>query len=416
MRVAYLTSRFPHLPETFICNEIAEVERQGVDVDLYAYVHQDEPVVHPVARALEQRAVFARPARVALDQLYWLRRAPLHYLSTVAIAIVGNVRSPKFLARALMAVPMAVSFARAIDQSEASHVHAHWATHSGLGAWVIGRLTGLPYSITAHAHDLWVDQTMLRPKLADAAAVVTISENNRRFIADRYGDEMAAGVEVIRCGVDTRRLVPSDATESETGFEVDGGFEVTGEREAGPIRLLTVASLEERKGHTVVLDACCRLADRGVDVQATFIGEGEHRPVIEAVRGRLQLEDVVELAGARDSDGVRKALGQADVFVLASITLANGKGEGIPVALMEAMASGLPVVSTDQAGIAELVIDGETGLLVPEGDAAALADAIARLADDPELRQRLASAGRSFVERHHDMTTNVARLIEVFGS
>lgn len=400
MRVAYLTSRFPHLPETFICNEIAEVERQGVEVDLYAYVHQDQPVVHPVAKALEERAVFPRPGQVALDQLYWLRRAPIRYLSTVVRAIVGNVRSPKFLSRALMAVPMAVSFARTIDRSAATHVHAHWATHSGLGAWVIGRLTGLPYSITAHAHDLWVDQTMLRPKLADAATVVTISEANRRFIAERYGDDVAAGVEVIRCGVDTGRLSPAERAGPDP--------------EAGPIRLLTVASLEERKGHTVVLDACCRLRDRDVDVQATFIGEGEHRPIIEAVRSRLRLEDTVELAGARDSDGVAKALGQADVFVLASITLATGKGEGIPVALMEAMATGLPVVSTDQAGIAELVIDGETGLLVPEGDAVALADAIARLAAGPDLRRRLGTEGRRFVERHHDMAINVARLIEVF--
>jgi glycosyltransferase involved in cell wall biosynthesis len=412
LRLAYLMSRFPKATETFILYEILEVERLGHHVEIFPLVLERESVVQPGAAALVDRAHDLRPwsRPVLAAQLHWLRRRPLTYLGSWLGAIRGTIRSPRFLLRALVAVPIGAAIARRVVDLDLDHIHAHWATHPTLAAWVAARLSGRPYSFTAHAHDIQVERAMLDQKIRSARFVVTISEANRRLLAGWYGATAEVKTIIIHCGADPAVFAPPPARDM---AKVDGGAVAT-PSPTRPAALVCVASLQPQKGQRHLVDACRLLRDRGRAVRCTLVGEGEERPALEAQIRTLGLEDVVSLVGAQPRDRVVAIVEAADVVVQPSIVLPSGKTEGIPVALMEALAAERAVVASEVSGIPELVVDGVTGLLVAPGDPVALADAIERLLDDPALRARLGSAGRSKVLEEFDLHRNTALLAERF--
>jgi len=245
-----------------------------------------------------------------------------------------------------------------------------------------------------HAHDLFVNRSMLGDKLIGARAIVTISSYNLDLIRSLYGPAVADKTVVVRSGVDLSIFRPA--------AEPDDG--------AGLLRVLCVASLKDYKGHAYLLEACARLISTGTPLACTLVGEGLERPVLAAMIDRLGLQGCVRLAGAGSSDEVRALLRQADVMVLPSVVLPNGMQEGLPVALIEAMAMEVAVVATRISGVPELVEDGVNGMLVPERDTSALAGAIAELSASPDLRRRLGRAGRERVLTQHDLRANVERL------
>ena len=181
-----------------------------------------------------------------------------------------------------------------------------------------------------------------------------------------------------------------------------------------PLEVVTVATLQQQKGHTVLVDAAAILAGRGVPVHVRFLGDGEERATIAGVIHEAGLDDSVELMGRQPRDVVAATVAAADVVVQPSIVLGSGKTEGIPVALMEAMAAGAPVVATSVSGVPELVEDGVTGRLVPPNDAVALADALVAIRADPATTARLAVAGRARVLADFDLRSNTRRLAERF--
>ena len=398
-------SRFPKLSETFVLYEMLELERIGVRVEVFPLVREREVTMQPGAEDLVARAhdfrLASRPVLAA--QWHWLRRRPRRYLATWGRAILGNARSPKFLVRSLAVVPLGAAFARRIEALDIDHVHAHWATHPALAAWVIGRLTGRTYSFTAHAHDIYVERPMLDEKLRGAAFAVTISDYNLRLLTGWYG-RLADRVEVIHCGVDAAVFRPRQASAAGAG----------GARADEPYDILSIATLQPQKGHAVLVAAARRLVERGVAIRVRMVGEGEERPALEAAIAAAGLTDRVLLLGRQPRDRIAELLGEADVVVQPSIVLPSGKTEGIPVALMEALASGVPVVATAVSGVPELVEDGVTGRLVPPGDADALADALVDLQRDPALASRLAAAGRARVHASFDLRTNTRHLAERF--
>jgi colanic acid/amylovoran biosynthesis glycosyltransferase len=408
LRLAYLMSRFPKATETFILYEILELERLGHRVEIFPLVLHREATVQPGAAELVERAHDIRPLspEVLRAQVHWLRRRPRRYLGAWAAAIRGNVRSPRFLLRALVAVPLGATFARRMEALRIDHIHAHWATHPALAAYVAAKLTGLPYSFTAHAHDIYVDRAMLDEKIRAARFVVTISEQNRRLFEGWYGRSATAKVAVIHCGADPAVFAPRAAE--------PGPARSVGGSAATPLRILSIASLQPQKGQRFLIEACRLLADRGLAVQCQLVGEGEERSALADRIRELGLQDVVELLGSQPRDRVAELLGQADVVVQPSVVLRSGKTEGIPVALMEALAAERAVVASRLSGIPELVVDGETGLLVEPGNPIALAGAIERLAGDPRLRSRLGRAGRELVLAEFDLRLNTTTLADRF--
>lgn len=393
--VGVVCSRFPKLSETFILDELVTLERHGIDV-VPMPLHIEHPDRRqPDAERFVRRALGARPwSRHTLRaQLHWLRRSPRAYLSAWAGALRGTRRSPGFFLRAWLVVPLGARIALDARMSGVTHLHAHYATHPALACWVASRLAGLPWSMTVHAHDITVDTTMLAEKARDAEFVVAISERNANILRRVAGAEVA--VHVVHCGVDLERLRarPADARARRDPFVV-----------------CCVASLEEYKGHEHLLRAVALLADSGVDVQLRLVGSGDRERPLRALAGRLGIEARVTFLGPLDRDAVAVQLHRADAFVLASVVTRAGKCEGIPVALMEAMACELPVVATRVGGVAELVEHDRNGLLVAPGDPVALQDALRKLAGRPALGRRLGSAARTTVAARFDRTRETARL------
>lgn len=398
-RIAYLMSRFPKISETFVLYEIVALEELGFHVEIFPLVREREPVQHREAERLAKRAHDVRLASRAVlaAQLHWLRRRPDAYLAAWGAALRGNLRSPRFLIRALAVVPLAATFAWRMEELSVGHIHAHWATHPALAAYVASRLTGIPYSFTAHAHDIYVDRPMLEEKIRRAAFVVTISEFNRRFLQHLYGRLATDRVVVVHCGTDTSLFHPPEV------------------RTQGPWTIVCIASLQPQKGQTHLIEASRQLVAEGVDLRCLLIGEGETRAMLEDQIRDAGLEHRVQLLGHQPRHRVVQLLAAADVVAQPSIVLPSGKMEGIPVALMEALAMERPVVATDISGVAELVEHDVTGLLVAQQDAPGLADALRRLHRNPDLGARLGRAGRQRVVESFDLTRSARQLAERFG-
>jgi glycosyltransferase involved in cell wall biosynthesis len=389
-------SWFPAITETFILDEVRELRARGVDVEVLPLFGARGGEVH--AAWPEVRSFTHYHASLSWEmltaQLHWLLRSPVVLLRSWAVALRCNATSRKLLVRTPLVLLKAALLARRIEALGVRHVHAHWATHPTLAAWLVGRLTGTGYSFTAHAHDLYVDRAMLREKVEAARFVVTISEFNRRLLADEGG---GAKVHVVRCGVDLEAFAAAPRAPAEVPTFV------------------CIASLRAYKGHAVLLDAVGLLRARGTPLRVVLVGDGELRRSLAARIAREGLGDTVVLRGALPHQEIPSVLAGATAMVLPSVTSRDGQMEGIPVALMESMAAGVPVVATKLSGIPELIRDGETGLLVPERDPAALAEAMSRLASDAALGARLAAGARRIVREEFDRARNVAALAELFA-
>jgi glycosyltransferase involved in cell wall biosynthesis len=241
---------------------------------------------------------------------------------------------------------------------------------------------------------------MLAEKIREASFVVTISEYNRQFLRRLYGKLASDKMVMVRCGVDPTVFVPPQRPVRSS---------------AQPMTIVCVASLLDYKGHPYLLDACEQLRQRGVPFRCLLIGDGKERPAIEAHIARLKLWDEVTLMGRQSRDRVSELLAKSDALVMPSVVTPSGMMDGIPNSLFEALATELPVVASAISGIPELVEDGRTGLLVPERDAGALAEALIKLYENPNLGRRLAKAGREKVLRDFNLRQNVSRLCQLLS-
>lgn len=398
-RVAYIMSRFPKLTETFVFLEILALEREGFCVEIFPLRRERATIMHPEVQNLVARAHFMPLLNLPIlrANLRAFGQQPRAYLGALRTLVRANLGSARYLAGGLAAFPKAVYVGEQMVAAGVSHVHAHFASHPAAVAFVIHRLTGLPYSFTAHGSDLHRDQHMLCEKVAEAAFIVPISDYNRQVILEHCGPQSNGRVHVIHCGVDTTQIAPRRS------YELDG-----------PLHLLCIGTLHAVKGQTYLIEALAALRRQGIDAVVDLVGDGPDRAALQQQAEEAGVGPLVHFHGAQTREQVMDHLRRADVAVAPSVPTADGRREGIPVALMEAMAAGLPVVASRLSGIPELVTDGETGLLALPGDAAALAAAIRRLHDDPALRRRLGRAARAAVERDFDLQGNVALLARRF--
>jgi colanic acid/amylovoran biosynthesis glycosyltransferase len=406
LRVAYVMSRFPKLTETFVLFEMIAVEGQGVAIELFPLLRERTSTVHPEAIPFVERARFLPFLSWAIlrSQLWFLRNRPRRYLRTIGEMVRGTWGSPNFLVGGLAILPKVAHAARLMRAAGVDHVHCHFANHPALAGYIINRLVGLPYSFTAHGSDLHVDRHMLCEKVTAARFVVAISEDNRQVIELECPAAPAGRVSVIHCGVDTSVFRPADGASTRSSRAAAAG--------GRQLEILAVGTLHEVKGQSVLVDACRELAARGVAVRARLVGDGPDRPMLTERIAAAGLEGQVQLLGTRTRQEIADLLGSTDVLVAPSVPTQAGKREGIPVVLMEAMSSGVPVVASRLSGIPEIVCDGVNGRLFPAGDATALADVLEQLAGDDGLRDRLGGAARATALREFDVDTNAGLLID----
>jgi glycosyltransferase involved in cell wall biosynthesis len=280
-----------------------------------------------------------------------------------------------------------------------THIHAHFAHEATRVAMLAARLTGLPFSYTAHARDIYsddVDHRLLREKTERARFAVTETEFNRAFMRSRIGIAAASKVHVVHNGVDLERFSPGPAPEDE------------------PL-ILAVGRLVEKKGFPTLIAACRLLRERGRRFRCEIVGYGELRPRLEADIRAAGLGEVVRLPGMRSQDELPAVYRRAAVFAMPAVIGADGNRDSLPTVLLEALACGVPVVASRVTGIPEIVDDDENGLLVEPGDAEALSRALERLLDDPDLRRRFGEAGRAKAQERFDIETNARELYRLLA-
>lgn len=399
-KIAYVMSRFPHLPETFILREMNEVERLGWHIVLYPLLVQPQSVMHAEAAAWLPRAqqIPFLSGAVMKDNGRVLCRHPLSYLRLCGQTVLANATSPNFLVRALALFPKAVHAAQQMQAEGVTHIHAHYATHPALFAWLIHRLTGISYSITVHAHDIFVRTAMLAVKLRSASFIAAISHYNREHLAKLVGPWVRDKTHIVHCGINPDR------------YQARSGPAAPGH----PLDILSIGSLQPYKGHTYLLQACALLQQQGIPFRCRIIGGGAEQRRLEQLAAGLGLNGQVQLLGPQPQEYVAELLPTANCYVQPSVVTPSGKMEGIPVALMEAMACRLPVVATDLSGVPELVQPGKTGYLTPPADAPALAGALAEIYAAPQTAWTTAVAGQALVHKEFNLQNSAARLAALF--
>jgi glycosyltransferase involved in cell wall biosynthesis len=409
MRIAYVIPAYPPAPsQPFVVNEMVEVQDAGHDV-LIVPLRADprSNVRHGTFARLCPRAVLA-PAlfapRVLALAFVTLVTRPLRVLRTLAALHRAAGLNPWAHARLAAVTPKALAAAWWLRRAGVGRIHAHFASQTADCAGIAGAVSGIPFSFTAHAYDIYSKVPQVRNetlgwKLRHAAQAFAVNA----FAAERL-----------------RKQAPVTARDrvhvAYVGIPVDLFQATPPPTHDGPLELLCVARFQEKKGLDTLLEACARLRADGIPIRLRIHGEGPLRASLAAQIARLELGDAVLLGEAIPQEEVARRMQACDLFVLPCRQDRTGDMDGIPTVFMEAMATGRPVVSCPVSGVPELVRDGETGLLVPSEDAVALADAIARLARDGELRARLGRQGRLLVERQHDQRRNARRLIELMNA
>jgi len=399
-RIAYLMSRFPHLPETFILREVVELKRDGWNVSIYPLINEKEAIQHEEARELnsEIEAIPFISLNIIKKNIKVIASKPLIYATTLIKTIFGNISSPKFLIRALVIFPKVIYLAEIMAEEGIDHIHAHFATHPGLAAWIIHQIEGIPYSITIHAHDLYVERPMLKRKINDAEFIVTISNFNKELICHFAGNSTTEKVHVIHCGI---------RFEDYSSIKGDGN-------QKHPFKIISIGSLQPYKGHRVLIDACKILKEKGLQFTCEIIGGGSLEKQLNRQVDDLGLIPFVHFLGPLPQEAVSQILPTANCYVQPSIIDSRGKMEGIPVAIMEAMACKVPVVASNISGIPELVIDGVTGLLVEPGDPFLLAGAIERIYDGTINILQMVDSGMKMVQNEYSVNKNTRQLEALF--
>lgn len=392
-RIAYVVKMFPRFSETFIVNEILAHEAAGVEVEIFSL----RPPVDTHFQDLLGR--LRAPVRYVPSD--GLRAADFWEACRTAGASCGSLDGT--LSAACTddgrTVYQALVLADALRRGRFDHVHAHFASVAASVARLAAGLAGLPWSLTAHAKDIFHDEVCdadLARKFASASRVITVSDFNRRDLVARF-PEAEDRIERIYNGLDLDRLRP-------------------GRAEQMSVEVLAVGRLVEKKGFDVLLDAVARLRAQGRPVRTAIVGDGELAEGLRQIAGAQGVADLVRFTGPLPQAAVHAALASSRVFVASSVVGADGNREGLPTTILEAMACGTPVVASATTGVPEVVDHGRTGLLVAERDAAGLADAIARLLDEPSLGTRLAHEARALIERSFDVHTNAARMRAVLSA
>lgn len=404
LQIAYVMTHYPRVALSFISGEIDGMEADGVTIHPFAMNLPDKAdLLSEEARARYARTIYLKRSWSKLLGTF-LKTFAAHPIASTKL-IFTALRSARgdvpLLAKRLSHLLQASQLARTCRERGIARLHAHFGQAPATITWFAGEILNFDadrraaWSFTIHGFQDFVDETIARLDLKARSAdfVVCVSDFTKSQLCRLLHPSLWQRAHVVRCGIDLDQF----------GMRKARG-------QASPPRIISVGRLSSEKGQVVLLQACKLLIDRGVDVRLTLIGSG---PLEDLLREQIRLaglEEVVDLPGEKPADEVRAELENADVFCLPSFA------EGLPISIMEAMAVGVPVVASAISGIPELVVNKETGLTVPPGNAEEFANAIESLLKDDGARGAMISAARKRVERRHDRTTNVRQMRALFDA
>jgi colanic acid/amylovoran biosynthesis glycosyltransferase len=396
MRVGYLVSRYPAVSHAFLAREVRALRELGLDVETISVrrARAEELLTDEDRIEAARTHTILPPGPLALiaAHLAALARHPPRYVRTLGRAVIGAAPGLRSRLWALFYFAEAGLVRRHCGRLGIEHLHATQFADAAadVAMFAAGMEPARDWSLTVHGPGELYEARRYRlaEKVRDAAFTTAVSEFTRSQLMALAGADSAPRIHVVRMGVDHERFRASERPE----------------RLPAEVRIICVARLVAHKGHAVLLRALARLRDDGLALRTTLVGDGPERERLERLARELGLESMVEFSGAVSQDELPALYAAADIFCLPTLA------EAVGVVNMEAMATGLPVVSSALMGVPELVEDGVSGLLVTPGRGGELAVALKRLAEDPELRRRLGEGGRRKVAEKFDSGREAARL------
>jgi len=393
----YIATKYPLLSETFIYEEILALIKLGYRVNFFV-LYPTGNSSHGFINDLDENVYYLPPSysfQVLIGHLYFIFSLPGHYFSVFYKILRETIQNPIVMMKSIYAFSKGVSLANILRKHPQDHIHSHWATMPTTVAYVASRLTGIQFSFTSHAWDIFKERAMLGVKLENSLFHTTISQYNKDYIQS-LSPALADKIHVIRCGINVDQFI------FRTPYQVKT-----------PIEILFIGRLVEKKGVLKLIEACERLRSKGHDFICNIIGDGPQSKQASELINIYGLQNCVNMVGGLRREQLIRYWENASMFVLPCTIEENGNRDGIPVVLMEAMALGIPVISTTVSGIPELVEDGISGLLVSPQDIGALCDAILRIIEDVGLVQQLIDNARDKVVSEYNISVNAMKKAEL---
>jgi colanic acid/amylovoran biosynthesis glycosyltransferase len=400
MKVAYFLSRFPKLSETFIIREICALRENGVDAQIFSVLPPPHTItMHTQVESLlpyVHYSPYFLSLKLILATLYFLFTAPQKYFQALRRLVWQTYPEPKTLLIALFLFPKSVYFAKQLKEQQIEHIHAHFVWINAVSAQVAADLLGLPISLHAHAWDIFRrNQKCVKRQVDLATSIITVSEYHRQFLLS-LSNNPDLDVRIVHYGLDPGEFMP-----------------IAPKSNNRTVQILSVGRLVEKKGFEYLIEACTILTSKAIPYNCLIVGEGPDQGLKQMI-ARPDFHGNVTLLGAKNITEIIELYQMSDIFAIPCVVANSGDRDGMPNVLLEAMAMQLPVVTTPVTGNPELVKDGVNGLLVPERDSQALANALERLIGNPGLRSKLGMAGRQTILEGFDIKSTSIQMLEIF--
>jgi colanic acid/amylovoran biosynthesis glycosyltransferase len=397
-RIAFVELWFPLPSETFVFHEVVCLWKLGVPVKVFSLYGERAKDLSPAMRAVSgqvERLGIPFLKEIHTHLAYWRRRHPALVRDLFRTIPFRRWSDLEMAGENLWAFLCGFRLARCFEEDGIGHIHASWGGGPATAAWVASRLTGIPFSFSIHATDIYPPDGALKEKVRDAVFVRSENRANVRHIL-QFVPGAEAKIHVVHNGFG---LVPR--------AREDRGAK-------HPCRILGLGRFVPKKGFDILIRSCKLLDGSGLEFELVLGGSGACEGKLKRLVRELELEDRVRFPGFVTHDKVPEFMSSGDVFVMPSVIDATGDRDGLPTVILEALLHELPVVATDVCGIGEVIRDGETGFLVPQKDPFALAHAIAKVINNPDNSARTARQGRSLVQEEFDLDKISRALLHCF--
>lgn len=397
-KIAYVLLWFPLASETFIFREVANLWKKGVPLQVFTLYGEKTKNLSP-----EMIAVSDKVERLGIpylksaptDLAYWYKRNPKMTSQLLKTVPVRRWNGLEKGGENIWSFFAAFSLARRFEEADVRHIHAPWANGPATAAWIASRLTGIPFSFTARAWDIYPPDGALKEKIRDALFVRSETKANIKYLVEYSGAD------------------PGKFHLTYNGVPLTSHSQAPVQMKP-PYNLLAIGRFVGKKGYDFLLQACRILKDSGVDFKLTLAGSGPRELQLKLSAKKLGLESHVHFPGFVSYDKIPELFRSADIFLMPSVIHKSGDRDGIPTVIMEALMHRVPVIATDVSGIGELIENENTGLLIQEKSASQIADAVLKMINDRKAALKLAESGRTRVQERFNPEVNHERVLQLY--
>jgi len=395
-RIAFLLSQFPETHETFILREFVGMKNAGMDFEIYSLKRCRDAIVHPEAEGFIARTTY--PSMIGpVSSMQYAVCSPIKFLKAYGV-VLRHILNPLNFLKANVVFVRSLYFARLMKKNNIGHIHAHWATMPTTSAEIISTLLDIPFSFTAHAWDIFLSKKQdLKKKIKKAQYIITCTRYNRHYVKGNLGKELGEKFIVNYHGLDLEE------------------FQMRKPRPREDNLILGIGRLVEQKGFEYLIKACGILKRKAINFHCVIVGDGPWKQGLGDRVLALGLKDNVTFIGSTSQEQIKDLLNKASVFAAPCVVAKNGDRDGIPNVILEAMASGVPVVATNVSGLPEVIVDNQTGLVAQPKDPMTLAKAIEKVLKKDVCVDRLTANARRLIEREFDIRKNAEELINILG-